>query len=66
MTFIYVPYDPCDARTVEASTERSAIRWFREMAGTNSRARANLNTTEGKVLATYADGEFYNHTKESP
>lgn len=64
--FLFVPYDPCGAHIVEHATEEAAVHWFRQHARAHSSARANLNTADGRCLASFSDGEFDDHRpKES-
>lgn len=56
--FVYVPYEPSDARIVAFKSEAAAVRWFKKHAGATSRTRAHLNTAAGKCIASYGDGEY--------
>jgi hypothetical protein len=57
-SYVYVPFDPADARIVQHRAEEAAIRWFKRVARTYSSARAHLTTADGRCIAAYGDGEF--------
>lgn len=58
--YIYVPYDPGQARLVRLASDESAIRWFKKKGKAESSAQATLIAVQGhRFLASYGDGEFY-------